>query len=329
LRKFIQFIYKGNYDDEDHLSPEGCDEAVLQPIDEILSSLRHGTDIPGSNFYITELWNETRKHRNSASSSRGSEVCGGCDACLCDLCDPDETRLCAFDNNRNYNYGGYLCPVADETYPETESEDHSSNEDEDDKDDEMDGDIRVVDLRQWPAPDPTLGRRYQERELLYPDDDGYVTALPHAMFTSVRVYAMADMFCVPALKILARNRFYKAVEMHAYSADFPDVVDEVFETTAPDDWVLKEICVLIIRTRCLGNHCDENLMAALQPVFCRHEDIVQRMQLLPELEGRYFEEGRLHKHETEDRQEGVDGDEVGSGWVSLPDRTPPTDQEEA
>jgi hypothetical protein len=44
------------------------------------------------------------------------------------------------------------------------------------------------------------------------DPAGYLTELPHAMLTSVRMYAMADMFCVPPLKVLARNRLYKAVE---------------------------------------------------------------------------------------------------------------------
>jgi hypothetical protein len=135
---------------------------------------------------------------------------------------------------------------------------------------------------------------------------------------------MADMFCVPGLKALARNRFYKAVEKHIDSPDFPNVVDQVFRATAPDDWTLKEICVLFIRAICLSKRWGEDLMAALHPVFCRHEDIVQRMQS----EGWYFEEGTLYKHEAEDGQEGVAGDEGSPDLVFLPDRTRPTAQEE-
>jgi hypothetical protein len=225
--------------------------------------------------------------------------------------------LCAYDNQWNYRFSGRLCTDPDaETYPEAEPDDYSSDKDEDDEDDGMDGDFPLADLKSG------------HNQLLYPSDDGYITALPHAMFTSVRVYVMADMFCVPALKLLARNRFYRAVEMYADSADFPDVVDEVFETTAPDDWVLKEICVLFIRARCLGIEGDKDLMVALQPVICRHEDIVHRMQLLPEPEARCFEEGRVYKHEIEDEQQGVAGDEGSPGLVSLPDRARLTDQEE-
>jgi hypothetical protein len=148
------------------------------------------------------------------------------------------------------------------------------------------------------------------------------------MFTSVSVYVMAEMFCVPGLKALARNRFYKAVEKHIDSPDFPNVVDQVFRATAPDDWTLKEICVLFIRAICLSKRWGEDLMAALHPVFCRHEDIVHRMQLLPEPEARCFEEGRVYKHEIEDEQQGVAGDEGSPGLVSLPDRARLTDQEE-
>src|SRR5690606_6723767 len=131
-------------------------------------------------------------------------------------------------------------------------------------------------------------------------------------------YAMADMVCVPAPKALARNRFYRAVEKHIDSPDFPAVVDQVFRTTAPDDWTLKGICVLFIRAICFCERWGEDVMAALQPVFCRHEEIVQRMQSLPELEGWYFEEGTLYKHEVEDEQEGVAGGQGTLGSVSLP-----------
>jgi hypothetical protein len=53
------------------------------------------------------------------------------------------------------------------------------------------------------------------------------------------------------------------------------------------------------------------------------------MQSLPELEGWYFEEGTLYKHKAEVGEEEVAGGEGTLGSVSLPDRTCPTDEEEA
>jgi hypothetical protein len=236
--------------------------------------------------------------------------------------------MCPCDNDKNYDTTGYQCWESGARYPDEKLEAHGleDEEDDDDDDDEVDGDFKLVDLKKR---DYKNRQGYSYIEFLYPQDDGYITTLPHAMFTSVSVYAMADMFCVPALKALARNRFYKAVERHIDSPDFPDVVDQVFRTTAPDDWTLKEICVLFIRATRVGKRWGKDLMAALQPVFCRHEDIVQRMQSLPELEGWYFEEGTLYKHKAEVGEEEVAGGEGTLGSVSLPDRTCPTDEEEA
>jgi len=83
-------------------------------------------------------------------------------------------------------------------------------------------------------------------------------------------------------------------------------VDEVFETTAPDDWALKDICILIIRSGCFGAVGIERLLDALQPVFCKHSSLVEKIQLFPELEGGYFNEGRPYSLERES-EEGVDG----------------------
>jgi hypothetical protein len=60
------------------------------------------------------------------------------------------------------------------------------------------------------------------------------------------------------------------------------------------------------------------LLAALQPVLCRHEDLVERLRLLPEMEGRYFEGGGLYEDDVEEEAEeesNVDADSVGTaGW---------------
>lgn len=64
----------------------------------------------------------------------------------------------------------------------------------------------------------------------------------HGLFVSLRVYVMADKFDVPALKLLARHRFYdKAKGVFPTCKHFPDVVDELYESTAPNDKAMREI----------------------------------------------------------------------------------------
>lgn len=94
-------------------------------------------------------------------------------------------------------------------------------------------------------------------------------------------------------------------------------MDEVFETTAPNDWALKDICILIIRARCFGAVGDERLLDALQPVFCKHSSLVEKTQLCPELEDKYFNEGRLYSLKCES-EECVDGAQSESSTPSVP-----------
>ncbi|KAK4073261.1 uncharacterized protein Triagg1_5541 [Trichoderma aggressivum f. europaeum] len=75
----------------------------------------------------------------------------------------------------------------------------------------------------------------------------YVESRPVNLFIALRVYVMADKFGVPSLKLLARRRFYNTARkvFHTYS-EFPAVVDELYETTAPTDYTIREIpCRLI------------------------------------------------------------------------------------
>lgn len=248
--KFVRFIYTGNYDDEDHLDPQNCDDCVLQSVDDLTFSLRHGTDIPGLHHYDAELWDGMVRTYNGAW---GDAPCR-CVACMCYDC--QRTRpLAKCEYHERWRRLNLLCDGS------SEGEEYLVEGDVEEVDEGLEGG-----LDENPA--------------------GYLTELPHAMLTSVRMYAMADMFCVPALKVLARNRFYKAVEQNMDAFDFPDIVDEVFATTGPDDWGLKDICVLRIRIRCFGIHEDPTLMENLQPIFCKHEEFLEKIQLLQEMERR-------------------------------------------
>lgn len=61
-------------------------------------------------------------------------------------------------------------------------------------------------------------------------------------FLPVRLYVMADKFDVPSLKLLARDRFYRAAETSWDKVEwFPDVVDEIYSCTPSSDIALREI----------------------------------------------------------------------------------------
>ncbi|EXA48735.1 hypothetical protein FOQG_12641 [Fusarium oxysporum f. sp. raphani 54005] len=61
------------------------------------------------------------------------------------------------------------------------------------------------------------------------------------MTLPLRLYVMADKYDVPALRLLARDRFYRAVELVWEEAEcFPDVVDELYQTTPPTDTAMRD-----------------------------------------------------------------------------------------
>jgi hypothetical protein len=97
------------------------------------------------------------------------------------------------------------------------------------------------------------------------------TDWPHNLFTSLRVYVMADKFGVPALKLLARERFYRTAEtIYTTCEDFPAVVDEMYHSTPPTDVAMREIpCRLIA-----NQYCEEKaLRERIVPVMREHADL--------------------------------------------------------
>ncbi|KAL5596292.1 hypothetical protein FOVSG1_009981 [Fusarium oxysporum f. sp. vasinfectum] len=67
------------------------------------------------------------------------------------------------------------------------------------------------------------------------------------MTLPLRLYVMTDKYDVPALQLLARDRFYRAVELVWEEAEcFPDVVDELYQTTPPTDTAMREIMCRLV-----------------------------------------------------------------------------------
>jgi hypothetical protein len=94
---------------------------------------------------------------------------------------------------------------------------------------------------------------------------------PHSLFTSLRVYVMADKFGVPALKLLARERFYRTAEkIYTTCEDFPAVVDEMYRSTPPTDIAMREIPCRLIANQYCG---DQALRQRMVPVMREHGDL--------------------------------------------------------
>ncbi|KAF5611437.1 uncharacterized protein FSUBG_2270 [Fusarium subglutinans] len=71
--------------------------------------------------------------------------------------------------------------------------------------------------------------------------------LRNDMTLPLRLYVMADKYDVPALRLLARDRFYRAVELVWEEAEcFADVVDELYQTTPPTDTAMREIVCRLV-----------------------------------------------------------------------------------
>ncbi|PNP61266.1 hypothetical protein FNYG_13952 [Fusarium nygamai] len=71
--------------------------------------------------------------------------------------------------------------------------------------------------------------------------------LRNDMTLPLRLYVLADKYDVPTLRLLARDRFYRAVELVWEEAEcFPDVVDELYQTTAPTDTAMREIVCRLV-----------------------------------------------------------------------------------
>ncbi|RMJ09221.1 hypothetical protein CDV36_011168 [Fusarium kuroshium] len=89
------------------------------------------------------------------------------------------------------------------------------------------------------------------------------------MSLPLRLYIMADKYDVPALRLLARDRFYRAVELEWEHAEcFPDVIDELYLGTPQTDTAMREIVCRIVGSRILSDRVREKM----RPVMEKHGD---------------------------------------------------------
>ncbi|WXC49248.1 hypothetical protein SNK03_011734 [Fusarium graminearum] len=104
---------------------------------------------------------------------------------------------------------------------------------------------------------------------LLPREEGLklLARLRNDMTLPLRLYAMADVYDVPALQLLTRDRFYRAAELYWEEAEcFPDIVDELYETTPPGDTAMREIVCRLVGARIL----DHKVREKMRPVMTKH-----------------------------------------------------------
>lgn len=96
-----------------------------------------------------------------------------------------------------------------------------------------------------------------------------VAAMRNDMALPLRLYIMADKYDVPALRLLARDRFYRAIELEWEHADsFPDIVDELYLGTPQNDTAMREIVCRVVGSRILNDKVREKM----RPMMEKHGD---------------------------------------------------------
>ncbi len=168
-----------------------------------------------------------------------------------------------------------------EHYPDNAGEEHIENpteepQEEYDSFDEGDGEVEI------PTLDPSqhfgtvlaahmlkTGADFDTDEKIRQLHRDSHTQLELEFFLPLRLYIMADKFDVPALRLLARDRFYRAAELSWRVADcFPDVVDELYTNTLPTDLALREIVCRLVGVGIK----DEEQRAKMDAVMRKHGD---------------------------------------------------------
>ncbi|KAI9863346.1 MAG: hypothetical protein M1813_003788 [Trichoglossum hirsutum] len=151
--------------------------------------------------------------------------------------------------------GGGWNREGDEVYEEEDEEEGEEEEDDDDDEDD----------------DEEEEAEEEEADIEGALPQSYRTDWPHSLFTSLRVYVMADKFDVPALKLLARKRFYRTAEkIYVTCEDFPAVVDEMYRSTPPNDSAMRGIPCRLIAAQ---YYEERALRERFEPVMREHGDL--------------------------------------------------------
>lgn len=233
----LQFLYTGNYDDG--VTPtlgKPATISLLQP-DEVADELdaRIGVEDPRRGRKVPRRTSTSSRHPSySAENLDGSG---------------DDTTSVTDDESFSGSSGfdpGYIRRQPSGFEPEEEYNEFSGENVADELADDADDTINKTLSQSEGAGNDVV--TLVKKELYGARDD---------LFLHLRLYVMADKYDVPALKLLARERFYRSAELSWEVADeFPAVVDELYSDTIETHSAMRDIvCRLVgnqvgkVRTR--------------------------------------------------------------------------------
>ncbi|KAF4868651.1 Speckle-type POZ protein-like A [Colletotrichum siamense] len=233
FRRLLQFLYTGNYDDG--VTPTlGKPAAIslLQP-DEVAGELNApiGVEDPRRGRKVPRRTSTSSRHpSHSAENLDGSG---------------DDTTSVTDDESFSGSSGfdpGYIRRQPSGIEPEEEYNEFSGENVADELADDADDTINKKLSQPEGAGDDVV--TLVKKELYSARDD---------LFLHLRLYVMADKYDVPALKLLARERFYRSAELSWEVADeFPAVVDELYSDTIETHSAMRDIVCRLVGNQ-VGN----------------------------------------------------------------------------
>ncbi|KAI8689635.1 BTB domain-containing protein [Fusarium sp. Ph1] len=243
LERFLEFLYTGAYsDDVNHTWGKPSTAAMVSP-EEVQENLNSTPGVP-EDFLVGD-----ERPSTPCPGLRNSNQVGPTGA------DSDENDL-------------------DYKPPSTTSTGSNSNSEPEEEYNEFYGDS-PSNSEQEPehSPEkPSLSARFVMKlsELDALDKEEAMQRLVkirNDMVLLLRLYIMADKYDVPALRLLARDRFYRAVELEwEHAESFPDIVDELYLGTPQTDTAMREIVCRIVGSRILNDRVREKM----RPVMEKH-----------------------------------------------------------
>ncbi|KAL2150556.1 hypothetical protein VTH82DRAFT_7119 [Thermothelomyces myriococcoides] len=271
FERFLQFLYTGNYNDESSTAWSKQTEVSMMAVDEVDELLKEnpGVAIPGMPG--------TPRLENVMPSLPPRENAGTTGATA-----PPPSEEGGNDND-DAGDGSYLPEgEEEENNDDNDTEDGSYWPEEDSNGDIVDPEEPEEEYNEFGAQSSEAnvseggGQNTNQQEDKHESEDEKVfnhrqdhLRSGKDLFLSLRVYVMADKFGVPTLKLLARDRFYRAAELSWTKCErFPEVVDELYTTTPETDVAMREIVCRLVGF----NIMDDEQRARMEPVMRKHGD---------------------------------------------------------
>ncbi|KAK1994716.1 POZ domain-containing protein [Colletotrichum falcatum] len=229
LRRLLEFLYTGNYDDG--VTPMlGRPSAIsmLQP-DEVADELDAATDVesPVRRRKVPRKTRNGSKHPGRWAANRYG---GGDDESSEDDSDYYDRERSSAEPEEEYNEFSGVTPADEFADDAGDPFIKKSSQPKEEGND-------VVDL--------------VKKELYDARDD---------LFLHLRLYVMADKYEVPALKLLAQDRFYRSAEVSwEVAGDFPAVVDELYNTTLERHFAMRDIVCRLVGSQVLNEKTRERM----------------------------------------------------------------------